>query len=416
MRQNRSRQAIHLFVSIMLMTLVFSLTAAAKSVTVDCSGQTPGAFTSIQSAIDSVDNTGPNQVFIVPGIPCSANVNITDKQRLAIFTGPGTAPISSAAGFNGDVFTIQGSTGIFLGNLDISGGSRGIVIFRSSELTIEGSSVFGNRNAGIRMDGHSNLFLIANIHNNGGAGVNMFDSLVTAENSQFTGNGGTGVFLTRSRGFFQGDTLNNNGNGIVFAEDSSGQFTAPNSIQNNGSIGVSVEDGSAVRIFGSAAQSNNIDGNSLIGLNIFSAHVALFSNNTIRNNGASGEAFNAGVRVDDNGVLFTSANPGEIQITGNTGPGIDSTLGGDVDLTGVVIGNNTGDGIRGQGHVHIGFFPPNTNAITGNGGRSILCDDSSVFMGDRTGVKDIQCEVIPFISPGAQGNHRRMHDSDKDNN
>lgn len=390
--------------------------AMASSVTVDCSGQTPGAFTSIQAAINSLDVTGPHQVFIIPGKPCSENIQITDRQRLALFSGNGTAPISSAAGFGGDVITIQGSTGIFLGNLDISGGNRGIVIFRNSEVTIEGSSVFGDLNAGIRMDGHSSLFLTGNIHNNGGTGVNMFDSLITVVNSQFSGNGGTGVFLTRSRGFFQGATVSNNSQGISFINGSSGQFTAPNLIQNNTSIGMSVGEGSSVRMLGlltNPPQVNVIEGNPFIGLNIFSGQVVMFNGNIIRNNGAGGDPFNAGIRVDDNGALLTEGS-GDIQVTGNTGPGVDATLGGDVDLTGTVITNNTGDGIRGLGHVHIGFFPPNTNSVSGNGGASISCDASSVFVGDRTGIKDVRCEISPMITPGAKSKRQRMGKSEHD--
>ncbi len=39
------------------------------------------------------------------------------------------------------------------------------------------------------------------------------------------------------------------------------------------------------------------------------------------------------------------------------------------------------------------FYPPNTNVLTGNGGRSILCDNSSWFFGDLTGLYNFSCRV-----------------------
>lgn len=377
---------------IFMFLLTCSLAASVKQVTVDCGGQTQGAFSAIQPAINSLDVTGPNQVLIVSGHPCSGNVNIADRQRLTITGTNGTAAVTSAAGPNGDTFTIQGSTAIFLSNLDVSGGNRGIAIGRNSEVTIDSSSV----------------------HDNAGDGVSITDSLVNMTNSQLSNNGGNGVTLTRSRGSFQNMTVTGNFDGFSFFNGSSGQFTAPNSIQNNFVIGVDVENASSLQMFGVPAnppQANVISGNGFAGLGIFSGHVALFNNNTISSNG-SGDPFSAGVRVDDNSTLLGFGSAGNIQITDNNGTGIDATAGGDVDVAGSVITNNTGDGIRGLGHVHVVFFPPNSNTMSGNGGRSITCDESSVFVGDHTGVTGVYCAQSP-IGSADRMKHKRMHDAER---
>lgn len=408
MRRKYSPQWILLVVSLFAIssTFMFQPAAMANSVTVDCSGQTPGAFTSIQSAINSLDVTGPHSVFIVPGRPCADNISIIDRQRLTIFTTNGTAPITSAGGLGRDVISIQGSTGIVLTNLDLSGGTRGVAILRGSQVTITGTSISGNR-VGIQLNSNSNLTLTANLHDNLGIGISMNDSLISATNTQVTNSGAAGIFLTRSRGLFQRLTVANSANsGMVFANGSSGQLIG-SVIQNNANLGVSVEDGSSVRMLGiggATPQPTVIEGSSSIGINIFSAHLALLNGVIVRNNGFGGGPLNAGIRADDNATMLTSGT-GDVQITGNTGPGVDATLGGNLDLTGTDISNNTGDGIRGAGHVHIGFFPPNTNTFNNNGGRSIACDESSVVVGDTGDIKGIHCEVRSFLVPGGNAHH-----------
>ena len=91
--------------------------------TVDCSGRTPGTFTSLQAAIDSLDRLGPNQIVLVTSAPCSENVQIVDRQHLTIIaTSPsGGVFLNSQVGASGDVMAISGSTGIALTLLGIAG-------------------------------------------------------------------------------------------------------------------------------------------------------------------------------------------------------------------------------------------------------------------------------------------------------
>jgi hypothetical protein len=129
-----------------------------------------------------------------------------------------------------------------------------------------------------------------------------------------------------------------------------------------------------------------------MGINAFGGHVVVFGPVRIRYNGSSGGQFHAGVRSDDN-ALIVAAGSGDLDISNNFGPGIEATNGGTLDISGANINNNTEDGIRLLGNSQLAFYPPNTNAISGNGGRSILCDNSSWFFGDLTGLYGFACRV-----------------------
>jgi hypothetical protein len=415
---------ISLSCSVFVGAILLPVSGWAANRKVDCGGGTAGAFSSLQAAIDSLDQVGPHQIAVVTTTPCSENVQIMDRQRLTIIAtslGGGTF-LTSKAGASGDVMTISGSTGITLTLLGFTGGSRGIVIDRASEVSIHGTTIQGNVNAGIRIDGNSTVEIDGLIQKNGGAGINANDSsLILGGGTQILNNGGAGVALTGSRGQFYGNSIQGNATGVVVRNASSADFFpttlvennqsigvnvingssaqvfAPNLIQNNGSIGVNVSDGGSVRFFGDVAAdgsplANVIDGNPFIGLNIDGGQVVLFDANQILNNGSGGQSFHAGVRVDDNGSLITNGS-GDIQISKNNGPGIDATTGGNVDLAGTIVASNNGDGIRLQGNAQLSFFPPNTNVVSGNVGKPVKCDTTSVFFGDITGVGQIACRL-----------------------
>jgi hypothetical protein len=401
--------------------VVLSLSAWAANRTVDCSGGTPGAFTSLQKAIDSLNLLGPHQITVLTATPCVENVQLVNRQRLTI-TAPQGNLITSAAGNSGDVMTISSSTGIIFTSLGFAGGSRGVVIDRASEVTIQATTIQANAFAGIRIDGNSTVALDGLIQNNGGSGIVVNDSTITVGGgTQILNNSFNGVALTRSRGQFQAVSVQGNSNGVLLTNASSAVFLptnnilsnahaglnvvngssiqifAPNFIQNNGKFGMNISDGSSARVFGDVASDgtplpNVIEGNPFIGLNIDGGQVVLFDANQIRNNGSGGQPFRAGVRVDDNGSFITSGSS-DIQITGNNGPGIDATTGGNVDLTGTIVTNNSEDGIRLQGNAQLSFFPPNTNVVNGNAGKSVNCDSTSVFFGDPSGVTQIACHI-----------------------
>jgi hypothetical protein len=380
--------------------LLFSQPALASNVTVDCSGQTPGAFTSLQAAIDSLDLVGPHTIT-VSSQPCTENVTITDRQRLTIIAPQGVW----INGGSGPSMLISGSTGIQLVLLGFQNGQTGLVIQRNSEVRVHGCTIQNNAGAGIRVIGNSTVDIDGLIQGNGGAGVRADDSTVRVFSSQILANAANGIALRRSRARLVGgegapNVISGNGAGVLVDHGASAEFDAPNLIQNNQSNGVNVQVGGSAEFFGDldshgSPLPNVISGNPFIGLNITGGQVVMFNANQIQNNGSSGDQFNAGVRSDDNGSFIT-AGSGDILISNNTGPGIDATTGGNVDLTGTVVTNNTGDGVRLQGNTQVAFFPPNTNTVSGNGGKSISCDGTSMFLGDRTGLINMACTFSPF--------------------
>ena len=415
-----SARSLKLSCFMFVLAALFPAIGRAMNLTVDCSGGTPGAYTSLQAAIDSLDRVGPHQIALVTTAPCNENVRIVDRQRLKIIaTSPsGGVYITSPVGAADDSMTISGSTGITLFLLGFRGGSRGVVINRNSEVAIHGTTIYGNANAGVRIDGNSTVVFDGLVQNNGGAGLNVNDSTITV-GALILNNGGNGVVLRRSRGRFAGNVnIQGNFNGVNIVNGSLAEFDAPTTIQNNLNNGVNVADGSSARFLGGFAPDgtevpNVISGNPFIGLNITHGVVTMFDANQILNNGSGMQPLHAGVRADDN-ASFIAVGSGDIQISNNSGPGIDATTGGNVDLTGTVVANNSGDGIRLLGNAQVGFFPPNTNVLAGNIGQPIECDNTSVFFGDRTGLPVLACKIAELKDRPSASERKRMLKDDRD--
>jgi len=394
------------FVSACLLVLS-ALPAYAATRTVDCTGATAGAFKSLQAAIDSLNFVGPNEIDIIAG-PCSENVAINNRQRLTI-TAPGGATINSAAGTDDNVVTIQGSTAIQLVQLGFTGGANGILIRRDSEVSVVACTISGNGQGVVIRENSTVLLDGDRISGNRNNGVLGQSSTLTIQGSTLENNGFRGITLRLSRAVFQGfngaTIVQGNREGIGLINQSSGEFDAPNFIQNN-QIGLEVGDGSSVQLLGDIdpeghAIPNVITGNSFIGLNSFAGQSYLLGANQITNNGAGGRAFHAGVRVDDNASLL-AAGTGDIQVTNNTGPGIAVTAGGNVDVAGIVVSRNSEDGINLVGNAQVTFPPTNTNVLVGNGGAAIHCDSTSVFAGDKTGVDKVVCHITATELDSAQ--------------
>jgi len=364
----------------------------ANNVTVDCTGGTPGAFTSVQSAIDSLNYVGPHTVTMLNGniANCIENVLILNRQRITFqpqTSGFGVTIVSPDP--SNVPVRVFGSTGIVFTEVGFGNGFNGLVVDRGSEVQALGCTVSGNSNAGIIVRGNSTLRIGSGlIQNNGGTGVNVVGGGSLTVDSDVT--------------------IQNNGSGVRVVNGSNVRIFAPAAILSN-SVGITAGDASSVTLFGDPDTPSpvRIEGNTLIGINTFGGHVVMFGPVRVRNNGSSGGQFHAGVRSDDN-ALVVAAGSGDVDISNNFGPGIEATNGGALDVSGATINNNTEDGIRLLGNSQVAFFPPNTNAISGNGGRSILCDNSSYFFGDLTGLYNVVCRVAELRG--------RPHRSWMDNN
>jgi hypothetical protein len=308
--------------------------------------------------------------------PCNEAVLIQNRQRITfqpLLDGFGVTIVSPDP--NTNAMRVLGSTGIVFIQVGFANGFNGLLIDRSSEVQVLGCTITGNAANGVVVRGGS-VARVANgfIQNNAGRGINATSgSNLTVDSSPVIESNGGGI-------------------GVVFG--SSARIFAPVSISNNTGSGLTVGSASAVQLFGDPDTPSPviIQGNGLIGINTFGGQVVMSGPISIRNNGLSGGQFHAGLRSDDNSLVATDGT-GVVDISNNFGPGIEATNGGALDLAGTTINNNTEDGIRLLGNSQLAVLPANTNVIAGNGGRSILCDNSSWFFGDFTGLHGVQCQL-----------------------
>ena len=128
-----------------LLLLLPASLAFAQNVIVDCSGATPGALTSLNSAIaGSPDKTS----FLVSGT-CTENIHIGGRTNLIFFGNP-TATIQ-AADPNSAVLGMAESQGIRFLDMTFNGG-QGILMLGTrnvvlSGITVKNSTVFGVNSA-----------------------------------------------------------------------------------------------------------------------------------------------------------------------------------------------------------------------------------------------------------------------------
>src|SRR5262249_24339374 len=127
--------------------LVFSGSSQATDVTVDCSGATPGAFTSISEALDTLDLQGPHTITVSGN--CVERVAIIRRENLTIQGSPAGASISSPVEGAGNVLLIRGSRNIVLSALAIQRGFNCVRLHGPPGVNIEACLVANNTNQGV---------------------------------------------------------------------------------------------------------------------------------------------------------------------------------------------------------------------------------------------------------------------------
>jgi Periplasmic copper-binding protein (NosD) len=219
----------------------------AKNVKVDCNGATPGAFHSLQAAINSLRLAGPNYITVASN-PCHEDVRIVDRQRLTIDAPNGNDFITSAEDLGGDAMTITGSTGITLIPVGFYASGRGLVINGNSAVNVLGCTSDSNAGAGLRID-DSNVVVESGAYiNNGNAGVLANDSTLTLQDLDISANGIAGIVLHRTHGTITRLNIHDNGAGLLLSNGADEHLDAPNTIVNNQLRGVSVVTGSTLHV------------------------------------------------------------------------------------------------------------------------------------------------------------------------
>jgi Right handed beta helix region len=390
----------------LLSLLIFPGAARAQFLTVDCSGMTPGAYSSINAALPAA---GPGAFIVVTGT-CNEYVSLQGQNALNL-----GAFFGQTATISGNI-SINNSQNVFLYGLQVTNpAGDGINISNSRSIVVDSCSSSGNAGVGLNVGGGSDVTINAmgTFDNNAKGGISIFGNAIVEAFAwggpvDISGNAGPGVWAGQASFVTLGHTtIANNtfgpgansgfgldlrgaaraqlgtvfGPNVITGNQSGGAWLQetseisfwfagyPNLIQSNGPVGVLAGFGSQVTFFNSA----QISGHTNAGVDLYANSQGYFSGaNTIQNNGSSADARSAGIRVDGNSEALLRGG----QLSGNSGPGILALVNSSVDLSGVTFSGNS---------------------------QIIACDSSSTMVSDLTQPNSFQPAGVSCRTPHGLG-------------
>ncbi len=379
----------------LLAVLLPSSRAFAADATVDCSGATPGAFTTITAALASLPAAGPNSISVTG--TCHENVVMFGRTDLTIFGNPTATVVPGNA--NGHLLSINASQRVGIQNLTFDGG-RGAIVNDNSR--VDFTSVTIQNSLGIGLTSIDSLVHIADSTIKAsvrsgisvGGGTFYVDSDVTG--TTVTNNGRIGIAV------LTGHLILNGGDGVTPGTE--------NVISNNGTSGVEVANSAEADINGD----NRIIGNQgSFGLVVIHTSTVLMSDGTISSNAGIGVhcgetshcEWSGATKIDSNGkggIEITDHSDayldGGIDVSGNTGAGVLVDLSSLLNsLGGNTINNNTDDGIVLNTMSVLKFAANDT--VTGNGKLALECNNNSMVSGDISTYKPKKCGPAFQASP-----------------
>jgi hypothetical protein len=418
-----SRRIAALFVTLIASFLPFQ---ALGQFLVDCSGNTPGAYTSINSVVPLLSNGASVSI----NGPCNENVNISGLSNLWIggpWGQPRATTLQGNLTFNGvqnlflyginvtnpsgDGMFINNSYNVALDNCTSSNnGNRGLVIY-SSTVYIQDTGAFDNNGSdGINASGSGQLTINGysgptSVSNNLGDGIALQDGAMNAGGALIISNNkanpttlglgsnpaGFGINLWgHARGVLVGiwntNIISGNQAGGIGVHEGS-EFsvcctillppgvTLGTIIDGNGPVGASAGFGSQLTIWDGVQISNHSDA----GVEIYGhSQLLVNGNDQIINNGAgSPSVTSAGVRIDGNSEAYVRGG----QFTQNGGPGILALTNSSIDLSGATFASNLGG--------------------------AIACDSSSWLVADQAAIAGAHGHPLPCSVPNAFGPQHR---------
>jgi hypothetical protein len=379
----------------LLAVLLPSSRAFAAGAVVDCSGATPGAFTTITAALASLPAAGPNSISVTG--TCHENVVMFGRTDLIIFGNPTATVVPGNA--NGHLLAISGSQRIGIQNITFDGG-RGAIVNDNSRVDL--TSITIQNSLGIGLTSIDSLVHIADSTVKGstrsgisvGGGTFYVDSDITG--TTVTNNGRTGISV------LTGHLILNGGDGVTPGTE--------NVISNNTGVGVAVANSAEADISGD----NRIIGNQgPFALEVIHTSTVIMSDGTISSNAGIGVhcgetshcEWAGAAKIDSNGkggIEITDHSDayldGGIDISGNTGVGVLVDLSSLLNsLGGNTINNNTDDGIVLNTMSVLKFAANDT--ITGNGNLALECNNNSMVSGDISTYKPKKCGAAFQASP-----------------
>ena len=377
------RVASSLVVLFAVAFLSLTSTQVSAQFVVDCSGGTPGAYTTINSVIPLLTN---GSVVRITGT-CTENVTIKGLNNLHI-----GAPVGQSANLQGNL-NINGVQNLFLYGLNVTNPSgQGIGIGASLNVTLDDCTSSNNGGGGLNVtDSIVNIQNTAAFNNNGGGGISvsgMSDLEIGGGPASISNNVGDGIYLNDGKVGLGGNlVITNNklaqasgvefihGHGIVLQGHSRALVvcgSGSNIISGNQAGGILVQESSQLSLTGPTASpyTNIVDGNGAIGISVGLGSQLELDNHTqitnhpdagidiytrsgtyivygvqITNNGtgpSSTYPMHAGVRIDGNSEAYISGS----QITQNGGPGILALVNSSVELSGDTLTSNAAGPIQ----------------------------------------------------------------------
>jgi hypothetical protein len=351
----------------------------ASNVIVDCTGATPGAFTSLAQAISSSpDSTS----FLVNGT-CNENGVIVQNRTRLLIQGNPTATIQVLQP-SLPVLIINDSQIIELINLTINGG-QGLQVLNSRDVTAQDTTIKNSGNFGVETTDSLVILLGGAITASTRTGLVTTGGTVTLGGVNISNNGRLGIssatthLIVLDDGFGHPTTVSNNGiAGVQLSNSSQGDFVNLQITGNAGNnFGLQVFSNSAMTL-----QGGSISNNTGVGVNCVSTTSCEFSQTLINGN------LGNGVQVTTHGELDMD---GGVQITGNQGVGVlidqSSTY---ASNGGNTISGNTGDGLIVNALSTLNFVAPDIITAT-VGNLALNCNNGSMVTGDISTYKPRKC-------------------------
>lgn len=438
MKYQLTWQKFFFAVRLFALVLLAASGASAANVTVICPGGGPGAYSSINAALSTLDPIGPHTITVSG--TCNENVALTQRDRLTIQAVAGQyATIENAAAPSATTLYIAGSHSIFLDHLIIGGGAPAMYVSVSSgDIHMQNCIVQNSLGDGLDIDGESALFVEnSTIKNNAGAGV-FISNLSTlglgtypAQRILITGNGfggvgngpdglaidgsnvqvnfgvltvdgnqGAGISMDGGRlQLFGGEAedspgvIQNNNTGLRMNDAASATLWAAIQIHNNGSTGISVNGASSITFISLTDSKGRdtvttVDGHSIVGLTLSqSSSAQIYGPHIIRNNGSANAGTGGGVSLARASLTIG----GGTSVSSNVGTGIFGDANSSIVLgSSASVTNNTSTGIWLRHMSLVGLTAPVT--VQGNGGANIACDSRSLAYGQLAGITGVQCQ------------------------
>ena len=392
-------------VFVAILTSLLAVAVSGASATVGCPGGTPGTYATITDAVNALGyDNGPHSITVSG--TCTESVLLRGRERLTI-QGPATV-----IGAGGPAFSIRGGHNLTLRDLVVRGSGSAVQIGEKADVAFFGVTAENVTNgfaidafggASVTLGGTLITDAVTMRNSAGGMRcegcVAFFAGWVTIENN--TGNAalvidsgrveGSGQRPASPSGPVQGGPIairNNAFNGVSVTSRGYFELARLNYIENNGSTGIILTDGSASLLgsftpdgtpMGTIVQGNPRNGVAVL----FNSTFRSSGPNTYQSNGSPSDLFRAAISATHSSMVNLTGGT----ITANTGPGISADALASVRLNGATISGNSEGGVRLSHGSALESVAGNTISAP-----SVICDGTSMAFGDFTGVAAFECE------------------------